>query len=164
MNDQTLERLMIDQSLGALPDDVNQLLSAFVASQPDGLRHLDQWNQMAAIAQQALGPSQEETAPPFPIGVLRRRQIWHAGRLSLAAAAMLAVGIGIGQLTPRESASRQPVEVTMARPTSPPIAAGVESFWSSRRLLALAADQPRQLPSNLQWTSPIAQPQIGGLR
>ena len=55
MDDQTLERLMIDDAVGALPEDVSALLAAYGATLPNG-GGVDsgRWRDVAKLASRAM--------------------------------------------------------------------------------------------------------------
>ncbi|HUB25210.1 MAG TPA: hypothetical protein VL992_07250 [Tepidisphaeraceae bacterium] len=137
MDEATLERLMIDDALGALGPDVRALLEAYVRDQP---KELAAWRRVAAAATEAIQPAKGESLPPFPHASVPRFP-----RIALAAAAALLVGFGIGwefsPAPPRRAA------LAIAAPMPQVAAAGVTDFFSSSRLVGVALDAERRAPS-----------------
>jgi hypothetical protein len=165
VNDQTLERLMIDDALGALSPDVSELLAAYTATAARDPQRQG-WQRVAAMAQQALLPRAVENIPAFPIRAIRFSQLRRAAALGLSAAAALLLGLGIGMRLhsagPGEAAP--PVAQTTAQTAPPATAGGVSDIWSSRRLVAAALDRKQSAAAPWQWSSPVGQPKIGGMQ
>jgi len=165
MDDATLDRLMIDDALGALEPDVSALLAAYTASIPDTDQRRAGWRDLAEKARHAMVMPAADALPPFPAAQLRAARFWHNGRLGLAIAAVLAVGIGIGLWMPGKPVAVGPVaQVTKPVPTSPPPAIGVSDFWSSRRLLASAVEHGVQDRPAWRWSSPLTESSNGDLQ
>jgi len=140
-----LERLMIDDALGALSPDVRALLQAHLSGRES---ELAQWHRVADTAKLALPPATVESLPPFP-----RRFGWRMApslAMGLAAAAVLLLGIGIGwRVAPSPS-----VPIAAAHTPAPPrpvATAGVTDFWSSNRLVAVALDTERHAQPAPHW-------------
>ena len=138
MNSDKLDGLMVDYSLGAVPEDVAILLEALAEKDADFRERIDQWRGVADLARRA-DESPRTALPAFPRQRLesaryarqaRRAMIWTA-----AAAACIAVGFFGGlwrQIKP--SAPPQTHVVTVA-PAEAPVAS-VADFWSVSRLRA----------------------------
>lgn len=165
MNDQTLERLMIDEALGALPPDVNELLAAYCADTAHE-RQRKAWQQLALTTREALQPRTAEAIPVFPAQAVRVLRFRRTAAMALSAAAMLLFGIGIGfHLHIAQPSAAPAVTAQLANP--PPVVAaagGVPDIWSSNRLLAVALESKNEGRPQWRWSSPVGQPQIGGTR
>ena len=152
MDRQTLERLMIDDALGALSPDASALLAVHTDAGERG-----RWKEIAALAKSAGAgglflDSEAVAEGSLPAGASGRRVM---GRI-LVMAAMLLVGLGIGLLIPRRSAS--PPMATLPGPqwqldsavAAAPAADAVPDFWSSRRLIGAAVN--RNGPPPPHWS------------
>ena len=180
MNPETLERLMLDDSLGALAEDIRSLLieRVAVAGSPAAARFAA-YRRTVKGARAALKQARREALPPFPAARLRgealrlhrRRRV---GRIA-ALAASLVLGLGLGYLAfsradvtaPAPAPAPAPVAVAQAVPVSAaqvpaPAPAVVTDFWSSRGLAARAMAAQPQTPVKVTWVSPVQQPRIGG--
>jgi hypothetical protein len=162
MDQATLERLMLDDALGALSADASELLAACVRTLPGGDERLAAWRRVAATARAAMPGESAKVLPPFPT----RRTVsnpWRMVRTGLSVAAVLALGVGIGLWMPR-----RPVAVTQVAVVSQPIVAegpstvGVHDFWSSQRLLALAMEEKHTPSAAWRWSSPVSEPEMEG--
>jgi hypothetical protein len=164
MDDETLKRLMIDDALGALSPDVSSLLSAYSETVPAGKSERSAWRSLAMDARRALSQQTVEDLPPFP-ATQRISLPWRFARIGISAAAMLAIGVGIGLRMPRAVPPRPEVAVAV-QPAATELAGSNDmgGFWSSQRLLAYAEQQKRPKSSSLRWTSPVKMPEIGELK
>jgi hypothetical protein len=158
VDDQTLERLMIDDALGALAPDVSALLSEYTQNVGAADQQRLRWRELAEAARQAMGTPAAEALPPFPSRQLRAARLWHSGRIGLAIAAVLLLGFGIGLWMPSQRAAVEP----LARITSPSSSSGereegVRDFWSSQRLVASAAEHTGRGHPAWRWTSPLTE-------
>jgi hypothetical protein len=169
MDDQTLERLMIDDALGALPPDVSELLAAHTSSSPLATEQKKRWRQTAELAGRASESHEQAVATLLPPLSLRSHP--RRARIGLAIAAAWLIGIGIGLLMPHGSATNpgpSPAVIAKLTPSSsssaPP--AGVTDFWSSQRLISMATagdrNRPRTASAKWHWTSPVRAPEVGG--
>ena len=169
MDDQTLERLMIDDALGALSPDASELLAAHIASSPHAAERLNRWRQTTELARRASESQEPTVAPSLPPLSLRAHPRWT--RIGLAIAAAWLLGIGVGLLVPHGPSSNPgPSPAVIAKLTPPSSsnapAAGVTDFWSSQRLISMATagdrNRPRAAGAQWRWTSPVRAPEIGG--
>lgn len=154
----TLERLLADRALGATHPDVDALLDAYLATDPQAAALNGSITRTVALADAAL-PDDEAPAPPR-LDTQRidtalhqrraRRYLTHAAAL----AAVLVLGLVIGSTrieTPPPRTDPPPVAAQPA-PTDDP-----SHFWSAQRIAALVAvteprtDRPRRTPWT--WTS-----------
>jgi hypothetical protein len=165
VNEQTLERLIIDEALGALPPDVGELLAAYCANTTHE-RERQEWQRLTLTAREALQPRATEAIPVFPVQAVRVLRFRRTAVMALSAAAALLFGIGIGVHLHLAQPSAGPV--LAAQPTNAsvvaPATAGVLDIWSSNRLLAVALESKREAQPQWRWSSPVDQPQIGGVR
>ncbi|MGA2440991.1 MAG: hypothetical protein ABSH08_08535 [Tepidisphaeraceae bacterium] len=161
MDKQTLERLMIDEALGALEPDVSLLLSAYCETLSNCDAELAAWQRVAAGARAAMPEQATEELPPFAAPV-RLSRPWRLARIGVSIAAVLAIGVGIGlRMAPQPSHPPQSNVTVQSTTTEMPRSAGVSDFWSSQRLMASAQQPERLATSTWHWTSPIAEPEIG---
>jgi len=164
MDQETLERLMLDDALGALSVDASELLAAYARTLPGGDERLAGWQRVAATARAAMPSESAEALPPFPV----RRTVsnpWRMVRMGLSVAAVLAIGVAIGSWMPRgPGAPAQVAVVTQAIVAEMPSGGGVRDFWSTQRLLASALGRKHESPSAWHWTSPITQPEMDGVK
>jgi anti-sigma factor RsiW len=169
MTEESLDNLLADHALGALPRDTTALLDAYLATNPIAQEKAARTQSLVVLARRALadGPAANVPLPP-----LNRRNIRHwrtAAWTALAAAGMaacLALGFWWGSPRPLQMPANVPALETRAPVAAPPVqtastGGGVQNFWSVRRLRTYAAQQPPAQPA------PIRKPyftlgQIGG--
>src|SRR5689334_15322542 len=101
MNDATLERLMMDGALGALDEDVMELLMAHLAGDE---KRVHEAGELRALVERARGAVREEcpAQPDLRDAVskfrMQRAMVW-GGRIAAMAACLL-IGFGIARLRP----------------------------------------------------------------
>jgi hypothetical protein len=165
MDSKTLDRLLIDDALGALPEDVRALLAAYVAAAgPQAAAEAEVYRQTAGLARRALvQPSAKTVAlPPFRAGAAHRTGgAWRWTGRAAALAASLAAGLGLGFLmfSHAAPAEKVPPPQVAIQPTSPEVlsvssrpATGVQDFWSVRRLAGLPPEAAK--PAAMPWSGP----------
>jgi len=189
MNPETLDRLMLDDSLGAMADDIRSLLADRIGppGSPAAAR-LTAYRRTVDAARAALAQPARAPLPPFPAarlrdGALRLRRRRQVGRIA-ALAASLVLGLGLGYLAfsradvTAPAPAPAPVAVAQTAPSNPepfpeqpfpgtspesaPAPAVVTDFWSARRLAAHAMAARPQAPVKVTWLSPVEEPSIGG--
>lgn len=175
MTDDTLERLLIDRSLGALPTDVDALLTEYLRSRPDAAGRVRELELLIGMTRQVLAARTELPSPSFPLeqGARRWRTLTQSGSWRAATlAACLLIGIGLGALITRherdgaerlstQPPSPRPVAVesnerenfVMAAPSEP-----ADAFWSANKLIKGAPRGIGRSSAALQWTSPVSSP------
>ena len=170
MNAETVERLLIDRSLGMLPKDVETLLDAHLAIDDDAAKQAAEFGQTTALARRALTSETAAELPPFPAEQLRREgrslQRWIWARNISAVAATLVLGFGLGAALFRNPAGVAPsgtgavVEPVLVAGAlkAPPSASGI---WSARRMIERASRAPSEKPARLIWESPVRKPRLG---
>ncbi len=170
MNAETVERLLIDRSLGLLPQDVEALLDAHLAIDPDAARQAAEFDQTAALVRRALAGGTAGELPPFPAEQLRREgrslQRWIWTRNISAVAATLVLGFCLGAALFRNAAEMAPngtpPAVGLARIADAPKASpGASGMWSARRMIERASRAPAKRPARLIWDSPVRKPRLG---
>ncbi len=165
MKPETLDALLIDHSLGELTPEVEELLQAFLDSDPAAAGRLAVLDTTVGTARKAVAPRLEPSAPtPFVrtgLGMRRKARLPFALPGFLRLAAGLAVGVVLGWLagrgpgTPvRTFALARPAVVTPAGDSGSPA-----GFWSERRVLAEAHKislPPRihETPDGRPWILP----------
>ena len=147
MNDATLERLMMDAALGALSEDVQDLLVAHLAGDEKKLREAEEMRVLMEKAREAM--KEECPAEPDLQVAKRRMRIDRAvqwGRRIVAMAACLLIGFGIARMRPaketqvvvREKLANPPV---VAMSDAKPAAEG--ELWSAQRIYRNAIEVNR---------------------
>ena len=175
MDDAALQRLMMDDALGALEPDTRALLGEYLKDRPALKADHAQWQRLTAAATQAIPASVPETLPEFPRRRLQWSRFHRAARLTFSAAAMVLIGVGVGLRVSKPSNSTavatnipSPLAVNMPHPApaSADAAAtfGVPDFWSTQRLLASALSANRQPRPQWQWIDAYSALHSGGPR
>ncbi len=149
MKRETLESLLMDQSLEQLSSEVEELLEAYITEHPQYQQTVESIRQSAALARQAVTSEATGKLPPFPkelIMHLEKTDRWKLFcRWGLSAAACLLIGTLIGiALTQRQDIGRQQQltvgGVLAAKMQSVPDTRGLESaraFWSAEKYVNL---------------------------
>jgi len=170
MNPHALERLLIDQALGALDQDTGAVLDAYLRLNPQAAALAGSLGETVTLARRALHGSSSTAVRPFPA---RRFARAHT-RLRLRSAsieitrlaAVLALGLALGLSTPGRrtaapDAAPAPVSrLPQASPSVPHDVPDSTEFWSSRRWLAQARAGPAEPGVQLEWRSPVKVPRI----
>jgi|GEM_PF-4241508 len=155
MDQLTLERLLIDDALEALPPDVHTLLTAYLESTGQHPKQAA-WMAVADAARKALpGVDAMEKEISLPSLRVRPNPLWQQLRLGLRAAAMIMIGAGIGMYLSRHAAESIPAQVARpvaaATPQIETSSLGVSDFWSEKRLIAWATQgEPKAEKRNKQ--------------
>ena len=163
MNQETLERLLVDQALGALSADVNSLLDAYASEVPARQDLQKDIRSTVQLAGAVLHRSARIQLPPLKIQPLtaertvgRRRSWW-----PMQLAAVFVVGLALGlqfrnSLAPR-APRKEPMAslVALAPAASAPAPAG---FWSIARFAAMQQPGPETSRAEFTWTSPVRKP------
>lgn len=101
MNPETLERLLLDRSLGVLSPDAAALLDAYLARDPDAFRRAAALDATVDLARQAMADDAPAgQLPPFPAERLQRTAVafrrWRIIGRAAALAACIVLGVLIG--------------------------------------------------------------------
>jgi len=147
MNDATLERLMMDAALGALNEDVQELLMAHLAGDEKRAREAEELQTLVTKTREAM----KEECPARPdLQAMRSRMridraVQWGGRI-VAVAACLLIGFGIARMRPAKEV-QVVVHENPANPAviavndSPPTAEG--ELWSAQRIYRNAIEVNR---------------------
>ncbi len=164
MNAETIERLLIDRSLGMLSEDVETLLEAHLAVDAETAALAAQFDQTAALARRALAVEAAVELPPFPAERVRsegrslRRWIWTRNISGVAATLVLGVGLGAAMFGGSVSVVDKAVVTTN---DASPVSTESAGIWSTRRVIERAAREPEKSASRLIWDSPVRKPRLG---
>jgi hypothetical protein len=147
MNEATLERLMMDAALGALDEDVQELLMAHLARDAGKVREAEQLRALVEEAREAV--REKCPAQPDLRGVGKRlkmeRMMTWGGRI-VAMAACLVIGFGIARMRP----ARQVEVVVREKPANSAVVAVNDArppaegeLWSAQRVYRNAIEVNR---------------------
>jgi anti-sigma factor RsiW len=165
MNEQALEKLLMDDALGALSPEASELLAEYVRANPGAESESKHWRAIANSARRALDAPQSASLPEFRLRQFRLVDTRRILGYGLATAAATAIGIGIGRFLPAERPVGSPMALVVpagfARASE---SSGAGDFWSSQRLLASAASAHRSSGRPLLWTSPAKEPTLGAIQ
>jgi len=145
MNQEIIERLIIDKASGELPLDTAALLDAWLVCEPGAKAEAVKIEETLRLAKRALAGKVEHTLlrPKF------RRPVWL--RWAAGMAACFLAGLGLGLLPLRHPTQTPPAEYFAE--------ANDAGFWSARRLHATGLTIKVQ-SSKLIWKSPVTRPQL----
>ena len=130
MNKETLDALLIDRALGALPPDTEALLAAYLAQNPAAAVDLEQTLEVVGIARDTLDAEPSALLPEFraPRTARRRRQYRYTLQFA-GMAAMLAIGLTVGRHLSGASTVRPPTSIGVAVQTGPTLSSE-NGIWS----------------------------------
>jgi hypothetical protein len=171
MERETLERLLIDRSVGALEPDTHALLDAYINGKGAAQREAAAFDETAALARMALSKHGASVHLPALSPTLNRSIGWTTSRIgaisALAACVLVGVLVGLGLQHAwgwGDGVDRGPQQVVVYPGAASERNASVDSeeadgFWSARRLYErpTTVSRPR-----LIWDSPVTQPRVGG--
>jgi len=145
MNDDILERLIIDRCSGELEPDANALLAAWLERDPAAQARAKRIEETLRLARRIL----EEEPEPTMLRPSFRPTAWVPQWAGVAAS--FAAGLGLGWLALHRPSATQPPAAAI------PAGAVDSSFWTRRP--APARSQTSVSPHLvLQWTSPVKEP------
>jgi hypothetical protein len=147
MNDATLERLMMDAAVGALNEDVQELLMAHLEGNDEKSREAQELQDLIRVAKEAMTedcPAQPDLQAARKRWRIDRAVTW-SGRV-MAMAACLLIGFAIARMRP----AKQVEVVVRENPVAPPtVAVNVArpadegELWSAQRILRNAIEVNR---------------------
>jgi len=155
MNRETLNALLMDRALEALPSDTEMLLDAYLEQNPEAAAELEQVCEVVGLAKQVLKSEHPVSLPEFriPLQIRRQKQRRYLSQ-AIGMAASLMMGLWIGHkvlITPPA-----PMPLTAVIEEAKPIQGNKHSgIWS------MAPERHRKTsvrPSRWKWTSPIQKP------
>jgi hypothetical protein len=172
MNEQVLERMLIDRSLGALPPDVDELLEAFLEHEPGHAHDARKFDETLMLARRALPKPRALPLPPLKVRALPqtsvKKNILRQVRWPVGIAAAFAIGFAMSLFTrqverPAASHRREPersVVVVAQATAAAPVDSAPTEFWSAARIAGMAPKSASPQPPRLTWTSPVRKPQL----
>ena len=175
MDADTLERLIMDRALGALPADTEALLAAYLEHQGQATTQAKGFDQIVSLARQALAAAAPPAAalPPFPKAKFARAQRMRRLRLAAVQAAALAACVlvgfsvgGFGSHRPSPSlpapGGAQPVAIVTIRPPAETSGSTDRSaFWSAQAWYERSTRDRPSPERRLIWDSVVKWPRIG---
>jgi len=156
MNKTTLDALLIDRALGALPPETEALLDAYLEQSPAIAAALDKTCDAVNLARAAFDHETAPALPSFHAPVLARRRKLHRRSLQvIGLAATLAIGFFFGQYhLGRPPASVPDSRRAVIESVPAPKAAGIWSITPER------LTRTKKRSSNWKWHSPVQQPRL----
>lgn len=166
MDNATMQRLVMDRSLGALDPVVSALLDAYLQTQPQWAQQARQLDDTVTLARSAMGKPAARL-PLFPSQRLAQAQTqlrWRRGLtrlVAVAASVVLGIALGFAWFGRGNAPSPAAGPAAAAAPATPllaekPAPADSDGLWSVHRLQRLAAAQAAAAPAvqiNL-WQKP----------
>jgi anti-sigma factor RsiW len=179
MDTETLDRLLMDRALGALPPDADALLAAYLGCDAAAATRAQEFDVAATAARRLFQEPVPSVLPPFPaLGIHKveqARQRVHVLRQGVGIAAALVVGIGLGVSFPRglalgptrmQPGTSGPTEsrATIARETA--LASAGEAgpqfgMWSTQRYYENTRQTRPSAAVRLVWDSTVSLPRRG---
>jgi len=165
MNTKVIERLLVDRHLGELPDDVSELLDAYIADKPEYSRLHRELTKMLTLAEQAVNspPPNEE---PMPMLSPPRSSATPKPRLrfglkpwlrtgAVAAALVLAFFLGARTGGPTSTPTMQSEMLARVEARHGQETKG--GFWSLTRFQQ-SASRRQQVgkPNRIDWNAPFS--------
>lgn len=161
MTPKILDALLLDRAAGALPDDVAQLLDAYLAEYPEAAIRGLRYSATIDLIRAAMPPAAKQAGlrvPPFParrVEAARKRRRWLATLQPLAIAAGIALAFVLGNRFATQPERLDTISLVSAD------AAQRGGFWAYSAVSA--APSARNVPaSTVRWSSPLRWPQPGG--
>lgn len=155
MNEETLDALLIDRALRALPPDTEALLAAYLGQNPDAADAVKHTHAAVGLVRSAL---KEEPPAPLPeYGAPRRfRRHTRRRRLQRAAgtAATLAIGVMVGRFLSDSPGTAQvhPTQTVAHTEPAPIVDHGIWTITPAR------LKNPPARAARWQWHSPVHRP------
>ena len=156
MNNTALDTLLIDRALGALTPEMEMLLDAYLAQNPEVSGELERTFDTVNLVRDALKEESTVSLPEFlaPIRI-RQRKIRRYTLQVAGMAATLVIGVFFGQYHMDSSLTSVPSPTYAVAESEPvPKATGIWSITPDRHR------RPTRQPSNWKWHSPVQQPRL----
>ena len=154
MNDEVLERLLIDHDAGELSPDVEELLENHLQQDPAARVKASELSETLQLARLALA---SESIVALP----RRWSAWNRTTWAWRVAACLICAglIGLVAIRERQGSTRAANSVPAREVAAAP--AGDESgFWSAYRLHASVSSSRPNVADRILWKSPVRKPEL----
>jgi len=168
LDSETLERILLDRSVGELSPDVEALLFAFLADNPQMAQMAKQADQTANMAHRALRLDHaDKVADLPPPAFLHKRSTRKRRRLlpalqTLAVAAVIVMAFWLGrQTTPQPLHRPTLVQSRVDQHLETPVDSQ-GGFWSVARLQRAYSSRPSSNHRMIQWPAPLRRPRFGG--
>jgi len=170
MDSETLDRLMLDRGLGALPPDCEVLLVAYLETRTKAAAACREIQQTVDLARRALAEGPAQSLPAFPADrLMRARQSYWVRRVAkgvVGVAASILIGFWThAMLFPATPSNlHQPGPTLIAQGESPRDSQANREdagFWSGRRLYEQASGTQRPFSRRVIWDSPVSTPHAG---
>ena len=154
MNNEVLERLLIDRSAGELPPDVEELLEAHLLENPPARKEAVQIGETLRLARLALAGQ-----PAVPLPVLQ--PAWHVPNWAWRMAACFVCGLSLGIFAMR--GRNEPLRVTASIPGHEIAAittADESGIWSALRFRDGLSSVTVKAEDRIIWKSPVREPEM----
>jgi anti-sigma factor RsiW len=154
MNNEVLERLLIDHAVGELPPDVEELLEAHLLQNPEARKEAVQIGETIRLARLALAGQ-----PAVPLSVLQPS--WHVPNWAWRMAACFVCGLSIGIFAMH--GRNESLRIAASNPSQEiaAITAADESgIWSARRFRASLSSVTVKAENRIIWKSPVRKPEM----
>ena len=165
MNQEILEKLVMDKAFGTLSRDVEALLDAYLAKSPADARLARETSEAIAMARTLMKPSLTSALPrlktaPLSLPKPRREQDprW-AAAWPLKLAAVFVFGLSMGSYLVRHAEVHTPPTRLVALVQNQH-AVDASSIWSVQRWTNQRAENPPAQSSHIVWKSPLEKPQF----
>jgi hypothetical protein len=139
MKNDVLEMLLLDRAMGEMNDETRELLEAYLVLNPQASRLAAEMDATLVRTRQALKCPPERVRPSSlhsMESVALKVRTRHRTALGLQLAACIAIGLALGFVLRRPSASPETRAVTISAPMEPAESAATEpgaGFWESAR-------------------------------
>lgn len=169
MNQEILERLLIDRAAGELPPDTTALLEDYLAGKKELAAEAAQIEETMRLAKQAMAGSRTPVLPPMRPTVkltvidggkksTQRLPYWAYGM-----AACFAAGLMLGLLAMRGGNLPTAVVIKTEQPAAAAVVKAPSAepgFWSLARLQSVKHVAATKPDYQITWTSPVKRPEI----
>ena len=156
MNNETLDALLIDRALGALPPDTEALLAAYMVQHHGRAADLERTLNAVGLVRNALKEEGSAPLPDFRAPRTVRQQKQHRYTLQAAGmAAMLAIGLTFGRylFDAPNNLQTHPIDVAVITEPTPIAQNGIWSITPAR------LERKAARASRWKWNSPVHQPE-----
>ncbi len=149
MNNEVLERLLIDRAAGELSPDVEELLEAHLLQHPAAREEAAQIGETLRLARRALAGQPAVTLPA-------QQPSWRVPNWAWRMAACFACGLLLGIFSIRGRNESPKPSQKMAAITT----ADESSIWSARRLRGGLSSVTSKAENRIIWKSPVRKPEM----
>lgn len=169
LDNQTLERLVIDRAMGELSGDMAALLDSYLEADQEQLMASRSIMATVADARSSLTRSEDavtEALPPplfgrFSPRISRVTSAVRGGFVGFAAAAAIALALWLGYGPTPQAKQMELSRQTMMASDAHDAQRGVAGFWSVSDLHRGFSAKRSTENRKIEWTGPITRPKIG---